>query len=129
GNLALNAVLNAALYRVGVWGIPLATSLVNIAGTAALLLAVRRRLGRVEGRALLSSYARIATAAALAGGAAFAVWYGLDEALGRSLGAQVASVGLGGSTGVAVYLLAARLLGVRELQTLLSLRRRSATTG
>ncbi len=129
GNLALNAALNAALYRVGIWGIPLATSLVNIAGTAALLLAVRRRLGRVEGRAIASSYARIAVASAAAGGAAFAVWYGIDEALGRTLGAQVVSVGLGGSAGVAAFLLAARLLGVRELETLLSLRRRSATTG
>jgi putative peptidoglycan lipid II flippase len=128
GNLALNAALNAALYRVGIWGIPLATSLVNIAGTAALLLAVRRRLGRVEGRALVSSYSRIALASAAAGGAAFGVWYGLDEALGRALGAQVVSVGLGGAAGVAAFLLASRILAVRELDLLLSLRRRSATT-
>ena len=39
GNLALNAVLDAAFYRFGIWGIPLATSIVNIAGTAALLVA------------------------------------------------------------------------------------------
>jgi GTP-binding protein LepA len=50
GNLALNVVLNAFLYRVGVWGIPLATSIVNIAGTAALLIVFRRRLGRIDGR-------------------------------------------------------------------------------
>ncbi len=37
GNLGVNAVLDAVFYRFGIWGIPLSTSLVNIAGTAALL--------------------------------------------------------------------------------------------
>jgi putative peptidoglycan lipid II flippase len=128
GNLALNVALNAALYRVGVWGIPLATSLVNIAGTAALIVLFRRRLGRIDATAIVSSYARIATASAAAAGAAFGVWFLLDEALGRSLGAQIASVGLGGAVGVGAFLGLARLLSVRELQALLSLRRRSATT-
>ena len=128
GNLALNVVLNAALYRVGVWGIPLATSLVNIAGTAALIVVFRRRLGRIDATAIASSYARIATASAAAAGAAFGVWYLLDEALGRSLGAQIASVGLGSAAGLGAFLGVALLLRVRELQALLSLRRRSATT-
>ena len=128
GNLGLNVVLNAALYRVGVWGIPLATSLVNIAGTVALLVVVRRRLGQVDGRALSSSYARIALVSALAAGVAFGTWLGLDEVLGRSLGAQVVSVGLGVSAAVAVFLGLARILRIRELDLLLSLRRRSATT-
>jgi putative peptidoglycan lipid II flippase len=128
GNLALNALLAGLLYRVGVWGIPLATSLVNIAGTLALLAVLRSRMGRLDGRAIASSYARIAVASAAAAGAAFAVWYGLDEALGRALGAQVLSVGTAILSGAAVYLAAAALLRVREFQTLLSLRRRSATT-
>ncbi|HEU4448909.1 MAG TPA: murein biosynthesis integral membrane protein MurJ [Gaiellaceae bacterium] len=128
GNLALNVALNAALYRVGVWGIPLATSLVNIAGTGALLVVFRRRLGRVDGTAIVSSYLRIAAASALAAGAAFGLWLALDGALGRSAGAQVVSVGMALLAGIGVFLGAARLLHVRELQTLLSLRRRSATT-
>jgi putative peptidoglycan lipid II flippase len=128
GNLALNAILAGALYRVGVWGIPLATSLVNIAGTLALLAVLRSRLGRLDGRAIVASYVRIAVASTAAAGAAFAVWYGLDETLGRALGAQVISVGMAVLSGAAVYLASAALLGVRELQTLLSLRRRSATT-
>jgi putative peptidoglycan lipid II flippase len=128
GNLGLNVALNAALFRVGVWGIPLATSLVNIAGTAALLVLVRRRLGRVDGRALSSSYARITLASALAAGAAFGVWFALDAALGRSLGAQAVSVGLGIAAAVVAFLGLARLLDIRELDMLLSLRRRSATT-
>jgi putative peptidoglycan lipid II flippase len=129
GNLTLNVVLNAALYRVGVWGIPLATSIVNIAGTAALLLVFRRKLGRVDGRAMAASYARILVASAAAAGAGFGAWVALDDVLGRSLGAQVVSVGGGLAAAGAVYLLAARLLDVRELAALLALRRRSATTG
>jgi hypothetical protein len=77
---------------------------------------------------LADSYARIAVAAALAGGVAYAVWLGLDQALGRALGAQIASVGGALALSAAVYLVLARLLHVRELDTLLSLRRRSATT-
>lgn len=128
GTLVLNVVLNAALYRVGVWGIPLATSIVNIVGTAALLIAFRERLGRVDGRAILVSYGRIAVASALAAGVSFAVWWLLDEALGRSLGAQLGSVALGILAGAGAFLALARVLRVRELQTLLSLRRGSGTT-
>jgi putative peptidoglycan lipid II flippase len=128
GNLVLNALLAAILYRVGVWGIPLATSLVNIGGTLALLAILRRRLGRLDGRAIVSSYARIAVASLAAAAAAFGVWYGLDEALGRSLWAQIVSVGGGILAGTAGFTAVATLLRVRELQTLLSLRHRSATT-
>src|SRR5213078_698932 len=40
-NLALNALLDAALYPFGTWGIALATSIVNIAGTLALFVLLR----------------------------------------------------------------------------------------
>jgi putative peptidoglycan lipid II flippase len=128
GALVLNALLAAVLYRVGVWGIPLATSLVNIAGTLGLLTILRRRLGRLDGTAIAASYGRIAGASAVAAVVAFGVWWGLDEALGRSLGAQVISVGVGLLAAASVYLGASALFQVRELQMLLSLRRASATT-
>src|SRR6266480_3615009 len=44
GNLGLNAVLDFALYRVGIWGIPLATAICNIAGTWALVVLLRGRV-------------------------------------------------------------------------------------
>jgi putative peptidoglycan lipid II flippase len=128
GNLALNVALNAALWRVGVWGIPLATSIVNIAGTGALLYLFRRRIGRMDGRRLADSYARIGVAAALAAGAAYGAWLGLDAAVGRSLGGQLLSVGGGIAAAVAVFLAGSRLLRIRELRTLLSLWPRSART-
>ena len=44
------------------------------------------------------------------------------------LGGQILSVGIGLVAGAAAYLGLAALIRVRELQTLLSMRRRSATT-
>ncbi|MDQ3891030.1 MAG: murein biosynthesis integral membrane protein MurJ [Actinomycetota bacterium] len=129
GNLALNVVLNAGLYRFGIWGIPLATSLVNIAGTGALLAVFTRRVGPLPRRELASSYLRIAAASAGAAGAAFAVWRGLDVLVGRSLPAQVLSVGIAVSSAAAAFVLAARILRIRELDAVLSLaRRRSRET-
>ncbi len=128
GNLALQVALNAVFFRLGVWGIPLATSVVNLAGTIALVVVFRRRIGRLEGRRTLAAYGRIAVASALAGAAAFGAWYGVDEALGRSGWAQLASVGAGLAASGAVYFAAARILRVRELDALLSLVRRSRTT-
>jgi putative peptidoglycan lipid II flippase len=121
GNLFLNAVLDFALYRVGVWGIPLATAICNIAGTWALVVLMRRRLGRIDGGALVSSTARIVIAAAVAGGVALVLWRVLDDALGRSFPAQVVSVGVPLTAAAIAYLLGCRLLQVGELQALTSL--------
>ncbi len=123
GTVGLNAVLNAFLYRVGVWGIPLATSLVNIVGVVLLLAAMRRSPGLAGARGVLASVARILAASAVAAAVAYGVWWGLDDLLGRELWAQIVSLGSGLTVGGAVYFGAARLLGVRELEALKALRR------
>ena len=123
-NLALNAALDAAFYHLGTWGIPLATSLVNIAGTALLLLLLRRRLQRIEFARTLDATLRIVGAAAVLGAVSYGVWRGLDEALGRALWAQLVSVGTALASGTAAYLVSCRFLGVRELNALLALRER-----
>jgi putative peptidoglycan lipid II flippase len=123
-NLALNAALDAAFYRVGTWGIPLATSVVNVAGTVVLLVLLRRRLGRIELDETLHSILRIVVASAALALTAFGLWYGLDRLGGRSFGGQLASVGVALVVGTAVYLLACRALRVRELGALLALRSR-----
>jgi putative peptidoglycan lipid II flippase len=126
GNLAVNAGLDAVFYRFGTWGIPLSTTIVNVAGTAALLVLLRRRLGRVEfagtGRAAL----RILAASALLAGVSYGVWRVLDGALGRSVGGQIVSLGTALLAGAAAYLGACLLLRVRELDALRSLRGRLA---
>jgi putative peptidoglycan lipid II flippase len=125
GDLGLNAGLDAAFYRFGTWGIPLATSVVNVAGTTVLLMLLRRRLGRIELGETIDSVARIAVASAVLAGAAFGVWYELDRVLGRGFGGQVASVGVALAVGTLVYVGCCRALHVRELGALLALRRAS----
>jgi peptidoglycan biosynthesis protein MviN/MurJ (putative lipid II flippase) len=129
GALLLNALLDAVFFRVGAWGIPLATALVNIAGATTLFVILRRRVGLPSPRRTGASVARICLAAALAALASLAVWYPLDRILGRSLGAQIVSLGLALAAGLGVYLGTCRALRVRELRALLPLLRRSSDLG
>jgi putative peptidoglycan lipid II flippase len=123
-NLGVNAALDAAFYRFGIWGIPLSTSIVNIAGTAALIVLLRWRLGHFDFAGISSAFMRVLLAAAFAGAAAFAVWKPIDSLVGRGLGGQLASVVPAFIAAALVYLAACRALKVRELQALLSLRGR-----
>jgi peptidoglycan biosynthesis protein MviN/MurJ (putative lipid II flippase) len=125
GNLVLNVLLFVALYRVGVWGLPLAVSLSNLAGAVALVVLMWRRVGRAERGHTIGALGRILVASAVACGLALVVWWGIDAALGRSTAAQVVSVGLALAIAAAGYLGACRVLGVRELGSLLALRRRA----
>jgi putative peptidoglycan lipid II flippase len=124
GNLGLNAALDGVFYRFGTWGIPLSTTLVNIAGTAALLDLLRRRLGGMELARTARAFVLITIASTVLAGVSYGVWRLLDEALGRSLGAQIASLGAALVAGIGAYAISCRLLGVRELEALLSLRSR-----
>ncbi|MDX6486567.1 MAG: putative peptidoglycan lipid flippase, partial [Gaiellaceae bacterium] len=125
GNLFLNAVLDYVLGKwVGVWGIPLATAICNVFGAWALIVVLRRRLRRINGGEIASTTVRVVAASAAVAGVSWIVWHPLDSTLGRSFPAQLVSLGLALSAAVAVYLLACRLLKVRELDALLSLRSR-----
>ncbi len=103
-NLCVNAALAAALYGpFGIAGIVLGT----VAGTVTMCLAqgwvLRGELGGVEGRRTLGAAARMLAAGALLGAVAYGVWNGLDSALGRSLIAQILSVGTALVAGFGVY--------------------------
>jgi putative peptidoglycan lipid II flippase len=124
GNLGINAALDAAFYRFGTWGIPLATSCVNVAGSALLLALMRRRLGRLGGRAIADSVVRIVVGSAALAGAAYGTWWVLDDTLGRSFLGELVAVVTALLAGIAAYLLVCRALKVRELGALLALRRR-----
>lgn len=121
GNLFINGLLDWAFSYLGIWGIPLATSCVNIAGTAALVHVLRRRLGRIGGREIASTYVRVAAASGVAAGVGYLVWRGMDESIGRAVGAQLVSLAMALVAACCVYLLAASALRVRELETLLTL--------
>ncbi|MDH4103526.1 MAG: murein biosynthesis integral membrane protein MurJ [Thermoleophilia bacterium] len=122
GAVALNAGFDTIFYRLGIWGIPLATSAVNVVAATVLLVMMRRRIGLEHVGRTLTVVARVAFAAALAAAAAFLVWYGLDAWLGESLIAQLVSLGAAFSAGGLVYFGAGRALGLRELEALLLLR-------
>jgi putative peptidoglycan lipid II flippase len=124
GNLGFNTLLYVALHRVGTWGIPLAISIANVAATCALLLLLRRRTGRLELAETAAAFLRVTVAAAVLAAVAYPVWRVLDDALGRSFGGQLVSLGAALAAGLAAYLFSCRLLGVRELEALLSLRAR-----
>ncbi len=123
GNLGLNAALDAAFYRLGIWGIPLATSVVNIAGTWALLVLLRRRLGRIGLAETARSFLLVAVASAVLAGVSWWAWHLADAELGRSLLAQIVSLAFGLGAGLVAFLVSCRLLGVQELETLARLRR------
>jgi putative peptidoglycan lipid II flippase len=124
GNLVVNAVLDALFYHLGVWGIPLSTAVVNIAGSFVLLVLLRRRLGRIEGGKIASSVSRILLACVAVAAVSFAVWKPLDSALGRSFPAQVVSLGAALASATIVYFAVCGVLRVPEMQALLSLRGR-----
>ena len=127
GNLFLNAILDLVFYHLGIWGIPLATAVCNIAGTAILVILLRRRLGRMNGTAIATTVLKVGVASALVAGAAYIVWHPLDSALGRSFPAQVVSLGLALAVAAGVYFAACRALRVRELRALTMLRGRLRT--
>jgi putative peptidoglycan lipid II flippase len=122
GAVGLNAAFDAVFYRLGIWGIPLATSTVNVVGAVTLLVMMRRRVGLEHVKRTLGVVARIALAGALCAAAALAVWSGLDAWLGQDLLAQIVSVGAGLLAAGVVYAATARVLGVQELEALLLLR-------
>ena len=122
GAVGLNAVLDTILYRLGIWGIPFATSTVNIVAATVLLVMMRRRLGLEHVGRTLRIVARVVFAGVLAAAAAFGTWYGLDALLGASVLAQIVSLGAGFAAGGLVYVGGARALGLRELEALLLLR-------
>jgi putative peptidoglycan lipid II flippase len=114
-NLVVNAALAAALYGpFEIAGIVLGT----VAGTIVMCVAqgwmLRGDLGGVEGRRMLDATVRMLVAAALLGGVSYAVWYGLDAALGRSFAAQAVSVLAGIAAGGATYAGAVWALRVPE---------------
>jgi putative peptidoglycan lipid II flippase len=118
--------LDAVFYRFGIWGIPLSTSIVNIAGTWALIALFRRRVDGFEMGETGRSFVLITVASAVLAAVAWWSWHLLDSALGQSLSAQIVSLGFGLVAGYAAFLGACRLLGVRELETISRLRRLSA---
>jgi putative peptidoglycan lipid II flippase len=125
-NLTVNATLDWVLSRrlgLGIWSIPLATSIANIFGVILLYLELRPLAGRLDERELLRAFVRIAAATVVAIGVGYGVWRVLDDLLGHFLPFQLVTLGSGLAATVGVYGLAAKVLGIEELQIVVQLLR------
>jgi putative peptidoglycan lipid II flippase len=114
-NLGLNAGLDALLYEpMGIGGIPLATAIVSLVTTVALVAVLRRLIGGVDARRTLDVALRIAIAAGLLAAAALGVRELLDSALSDSSGSQLIVIAAAGAAGTAAYAAASTALRIDE---------------
>ena len=110
--------------RLGVWSIPLATSIANIFGVGLLYLELRPLAGRLDERELVRALVRIAVATVLSTAVAYGVWRGLDSLLGQFVLVQFLTLTTALVASIIVYMLAAKSMGIEELDDVLALVRR-----
>jgi putative peptidoglycan lipid II flippase len=125
GNLTITAVGALALYGpFGVGGIVAATAIATAASVTAQCVILRDVLGGLELGRLIDSSMRIGAASAALAGVCYGVWSVLDDALGRSLMAQIIEMGAALGAGLVVYIAALAVLRVPELEQIRRLVRR-----
>jgi putative peptidoglycan lipid II flippase len=103
-------------------GLALSIAMVAIVNSVLLLIFMRRKLGRIEGRQLWATFAKVVLAASVMGLVCWLVSQRLEQMLGReTLTARLLDVGVSIGVGVTVLYLAAYLLKVEELDRLANL--------
>jgi putative peptidoglycan lipid II flippase len=122
-NMVVDIIVSVALYKpLGIAGLVIGTAVANAVMTGLQLRRLRAGFnGRLEGAQTLMITIRVLGASALLAGVSWALWKGLDAALGRSLPAQIVSVGLAIAVGVAVYakaVLTMRIPEARQIEAL-----------
>ena len=124
-DLVVSTLAAWALYKpFGTGGIVAGTGIGTSAAAIAQAVVLRRELGGLEITRLLTTTVRISIASLALAGASYGVWHVLDAALGRDLGGEIVSLGCGLAAGGLVYLGAARLLRIAELEQIMRLLRR-----
>ena len=115
-NIVVDVIVSIGLYKpFGIAGLIIGTVAANAVMTALQLHRLRIGFnGRLEGAQTTMITARIALASALLAGASWVVWYLLDRLLGRSLPAQVVSVGAAATAGLWLYTRAVLAMRVPE---------------
>jgi putative peptidoglycan lipid II flippase len=124
GNLVVTAGAALALYHLGVGGIVASTAIATLTSVVAQCAILRQILGGLELGRLFRTGPRIALASAALALVSFGIWDLLDAALGRGLLGQIVSLGTALALGGLVYLGAAKLLRVAELDQVMRLVRR-----
>jgi len=127
-SIAVNVVVSLALYQpMGIGGIVLGTTVSNVVLCVLEARVLRRGLGGLELTRTFRAVVPIVAASALLGVVAYGIWYGLDSLLGRSLPAQLVSVGLalaGGGLAYAAVVLRSGLPEARQIVDLFARRLR-----
>jgi putative peptidoglycan lipid II flippase len=129
-NMIVDIVVSVILYQpLGIAGLVIGTAAANAVMTALQYHRLRAGFnGRLEDAQTLMITVRILAASALTAGVSWLVWKGLDAALGRSLLAQIVSVGGAIALGGALYaksVLAMRIPEARQIEALVRSRLRS----
>jgi putative peptidoglycan lipid II flippase len=116
GAIAVNIVASVALVRsIGFAGLALGTSLASIANGAALVWLLRRRLGRLDGRRLVTTFVKAAASSAVMAMAALAIQREMERVVpGSGLFAQVLRLGASIGGGLVALGFTAMLLRVEE---------------
>lgn len=122
-NMVVDVIVSLALYKpLGIAGLVIGTVAANVVMTCLQLYRLRVGFnGRMEGGQTTMITARIAIATAISTPIAYFVWKGLDLLLGRSLIAQIVSVGIGLTLAAVLYaklVLAMRVPEARQIETL-----------
>ena len=120
-NLAITALAALGLYHLGVGGIVASTAIATAASVLLQAVILRRILNGLELTRLLDATVRITIAAVALAAVSFGVWDVLDAALGRGLAGQIVSLGVALGLGGLVYLGAAKLLRIAELEQIMRL--------
>ena len=112
-------------YGYGHVGVALATSLVALINFLALAMFMRKRIKRLNGREVFSSFIRIAIASVIMSAVCYVSSYYLFAYLGsRSLAFKLIETFIPIALGGVTFLLVAKLLGVKELEKAFDMLRR-----
>jgi putative peptidoglycan lipid II flippase len=127
-SLAVNGAVSLALYKpLGIGGIVIGTTVSNIVLAGLEARRLRAELGGLEVARTLRAAAVMVAASVLLGLVAYGAWYGLDQLLGRSLPAQLVSVGAALALGGLAYAAVLLRSGLPEARQILDLFTRRAS--
>jgi putative peptidoglycan lipid II flippase len=124
-DLVISALGALVLYKpFGTGGIVAGTGIGTTAAVLAQAVVLRREFDGLELRRLANTGTRIVIASAALAAVSFGAWDVLDNLLGRGLAGQIVSLGTALGLGGLVYLVAARLMKIAELEQITRLLRR-----
>ncbi|HDP69485.1 MAG TPA: murein biosynthesis integral membrane protein MurJ [Actinobacteria bacterium] len=95
-------------------GVALSTSIVMTFNFLCLLIILRKRIGKMGGRRIATTFFKVSLASVALGIGAFYSWKYVDVLVGESSMGQLISVGTGMTVGILAYFLTAKILKVDE---------------